>query len=48
MLRMMIIANNLECKLSISEKFDLSLSSFVTVRFNVLFTLSTYDDTNLI
>ncbi|XP_018399344.1 PREDICTED: putative odorant receptor 92a [Cyphomyrmex costatus] len=31
MLRMMIITNNLECKLSISERFSLSLPSFMTI-----------------
>ncbi|KYM99041.1 hypothetical protein ALC62_10233 [Cyphomyrmex costatus] len=39
MLRMMIITNNLECKLSISERFSLSLPSFMTVRLNVLLIL---------
>ncbi|KAL0114647.1 hypothetical protein PUN28_011742 [Cardiocondyla obscurior] len=34
MLRMMITSHNLECKLSVSERFNLSLPSFMTVRFN--------------
>ncbi|KAL6259514.1 hypothetical protein P5V15_009431 [Pogonomyrmex californicus] len=43
MFRMMIITNNLECKLSVSEKFNLSLPSFMTVR-RILLTLN--DNTN--
>lgn len=32
---LMILGNNLECKLSTCNKFNLSLPSFMTVRVNV-------------
>ncbi|XP_011882016.1 PREDICTED: uncharacterized protein LOC105569854 isoform X2 [Vollenhovia emeryi] len=40
MFRMMIISNSLECKLSVSDRFNLSLPSFMAVRFDVLLILS--------
>lgn len=32
---LLIMANNLECKIAAIEKFNLSLPSFMTVNFNI-------------
>lgn len=39
---LIIMANNLECKLATFENFNLSLPSFMVVRFLYIFTLCLY------
>jgi len=34
---LLMMTNNLECKIAAIEKFNLSLPSFMTVRFNIPF-----------
>jgi len=40
---LMILSNNLECKLSTCDKFNLSLPSFMTVRVYIIYIFTSND-----